>query len=178
MKNLMLSLFALLLTIGLIGCSSNEVNQQSTDQSNEKESTNNSDDEVLGLGETGRVQTTIGDYEITFESFQLLDELEGETADKNEVFILMDAKVTNVGEETLNGQDLYTASIYSDDGLSAENTFYYESINLLKGTIESGESMEGEFVFSSSISDNYKLVYNHALGEELTWKFSADEASN
>ncbi len=206
MSKFKLITIALLLGILLIGCSSDNNEQQpqedeqpttetnsdvSEDEngngeneesdSDSKETSSDNSSGVLSLGETGTVESTIGDYEITFNSFQLLEEMEGESAEGEEVFVLVDAKVTNTGEDSLNGKDLYTASIFSDDGLSAENTFYYESINLFEGTIEPGASMEGQFLFISSASDTYELVYNNSLGAlatVLTWEFSADEASN
>ncbi|WP_163582476.1 hypothetical protein [Gracilibacillus saliphilus] len=65
--------------------------------------------------------------------------------------------------------------------LSKENTSHYESIDLLDQTLESGDSATAQFLFDVRESDSYDLVLNHGLSgvaTEITWRFSADEASN
>ncbi|WP_054859771.1 MULTISPECIES: DUF4352 domain-containing protein [Gracilibacillus] len=208
MSKFKLITIALLLGILLIGCSSDGNNEQqpeedeaTSERSNENsEEVNDSNDEneseesdskevsadnnsdVLGLGETGVVESTIGNYEITFESFQVLNDLDGKKPnDADEVYILVEARVDNTGDQALNGTDLYTASLFTEDETRSENDFHNESIEFIDGTIEPGKSMEGQFLFSVPESNSYELIYNHALGAfatELTWEFSADEASN
>ena len=161
--------------------SDSEDSDNDTTESDNEEKTSSSDGEILSLGETGVVESTLGEYEITFESFQLLDELEDQN-NEDQIFIVLDVTVKNIGDEPLEGKHLYTSRLFDDEGTSQEATFYFESVDIMEGTIEPGDSMEGEFVFGArKSSESFELVYNHALSSlatELTWEFNVDEASN
>jgi|SRR5699024_2190070 len=141
-----------------------------------------SDGEALSLGETGTVESTIGEYEVTFESFELQDKMEGEESVKNNgIFVLMDATVEITGDEPIEASDINKARLFNAEEASTENTSYYESVNMIEGTLEPGDKVDGQFLFSLAESDAYKLVLNYGLdgvATEITWEFSADEASN
>ena len=155
----------------------------SSEESSEKESVSHdstAEGEVLRLGETGTVESTIGEYEITVESFEFVDEVEGESS-LMELFVLVDVSVTNTGDQTLLGEDINSAALFNQEGITQENTLYYESIELLKGEMAPGESMQGQLLFHQSSSDYYDMVFNYGLetvSTELTWRFDAEEASN
>ncbi|WP_163582477.1 hypothetical protein [Gracilibacillus saliphilus] len=128
MKKIIFALVVMVLVATVIGCSSGdteeEVNDTDNDSTNQEETTEedsnqesnseeesgesteqesqgeNDSDEILSLGETGKVESTIGDYELTVESFEILETIEGEEP-LRENFILVDFEVTITGDETI-----------------------------------------------------------------------------
>jgi|SRR5690625_1456603 len=77
--------------------------------SDDNSKSHSGDNEVLNLGETGEVETTIGDYEITFESFELLDEIDGEESVMNDgIFVLVDTTIEIAGEDSIDAKEIRT----------------------------------------------------------------------
>ncbi len=148
------------------------------DEQNSSDQSNNGD--VLSLGETGKIESNFGDYEITVNSFKTQKEFNGEelTAD---FFLLVDFTVKNVGSEPLNGEDVYWAELF-DDQENMEGNQFFDSVEQLTGEIAPGETANGQFVFNAYESEFYQLVFNYGALEEmatsLTWEFTPDEASN
>ncbi|WP_163583502.1 DUF4352 domain-containing protein, partial [Gracilibacillus saliphilus] len=157
---------------------SEEENDESTEQQSQEETDS---DEILSLGETGRVESTLGEYEVIVKNFEILEEMEGE-APLRDHFILVDFEVNNTGNESIEGKEIYNAGLINlNDDLAAENTSFYESIGLLDETLESGDRTSAQFLFDVNESDSYDLVLNLGLSgvaTEVTWRFSVDEASN
>ncbi|WP_058305886.1 DUF4352 domain-containing protein [Gracilibacillus massiliensis] len=149
-----------------------------SDTENEGESTNDNG-KVLSLGETGTIESNVGDYEVTVHSFEFVDEADGNTA-RLDYFVLVDYTVKNIGDTSINGEDIYRTDIIDDQDLT-EGNLYFESINQLEGEIAPGESVDAELLFDSEESEHYQLVFNYASLEEnattLTWEFSSDEVS-
>src|SRR5699024_8137684 len=143
----------------------NDSNGNNNEDDNGESNNNNEngtfgDGKTLSLGETGKVESTLGDYEVTFTSFEVLDELGGkEPYDEEFVLVLVDALVEVTGEEPLESGDLYSAKLFNDDGDNAGSTSYYDdSIDKIEGTLEPGASKEGQFIFSLPEGDSYELI--------------------
>ncbi|WP_117168161.1 hypothetical protein [Paraliobacillus sediminis] len=158
---------------------SSEETKDLEEENTAEEESGNDGQGVLSLGETGQVESTIGDYEVTVESFQILDEFEDEKS-LDEVFILVNFSLTNIGEEVIQGEDVYRAKIFNNGDIGYGNISDFESVEILKGEIGLGETVEGQFLFDQENSDYYELIVNYALSTvatELTWRFDADEKS-
>ncbi|MGN8645410.1 DUF4352 domain-containing protein [Gracilibacillus sp. HCP3S3_G5_1] len=210
MKKFHVSLIGFLLLIVMVACSSNdESNQEQNDnandnepvqedtetnptdteeESNEPEDENEgnvedpSNNEYLSLGETGEVTGILGNYEITVNSFEILDEIEGEPS-LMEVLVLVNFEVTNIDDEPIVGKDIYNGMLFDDDDTSQENLYDFESIKMLtEEEIQPGETVEAQMLFDQNNSDYYELVFNFGALESnatiLTWRFDAEEASN
>ncbi|WP_163583271.1 hypothetical protein [Gracilibacillus saliphilus] len=205
MKKIIFASLAMVLAATVIGCSSGDTEEQisgdneSTNQEETTEDVSNQDsnseeendespeqqsqgetdsNEILSLGETGKVESTVGDYEVTVQSFEILETIDGEEPLQDN-FILVDFEVTNTGNNAIEGKDIYDAMLFGEV-LSTENTSI-ESIDLLDETLESGDGATAQFLFDLRDSDSYDLVLNAGLSgvaTEITWRFSADEASN
>lgn len=65
---------------------------------------------ILSIGDTAAVESTVGEYDISLDSVQLLDELE-ECSSENGNYVLVDYIVTNTGDETLEANDIYNAKL-------------------------------------------------------------------
>lgn len=199
MKKFHFCLISLFFTLTLIACSSDDENgakseendsvteeesntdneSSDSDTENEEKATGDSE-EALKLGETGVVESTLGKYEVTVNSFKTLDEFEGEEP-LNELFVLVDFEVTNTGEEQINGQDIYNANLFDEEEFTKENTSYFESIEILDEQLEPGDSAEAQMLFELTDSTYYELVFNFgksSVSTELTWQFDADQSIN
>ncbi|MGN8645405.1 hypothetical protein ACTNEO_04835 [Gracilibacillus sp. HCP3S3_G5_1] len=188
MKRFRLTFIGLLVSLALIACSSEEESNQAIDensevsQENDEETVEAEDKEVLSLGETGEVTGILGNYEITVNSFEILDEIEGEPS-LMEVLVLVNFEVTNIDDVPIVGKDIYNGMLFDDDDTSQENLYDFESIKMLtEEEIQPGETVEAQMLFDQNNSDYYELVFNFGALESnatiLTWRFDADEASN
>ncbi|SFM22949.1 protein of unknown function [Gracilibacillus orientalis] len=209
MKMFRLSLIGMLLMIVLIACSSNDKSDQETnDNSNDNETSQENaetepadtedeedesaddnegsgeeinNEEYLSLGETGEVTGVLGNYEITVNSFEIIDEIEGEPS-LMDVLVLVKFEVTNIDDSPIVGKDVYNGRLFNDEDSSQGNLYDFESVKMLtEEEIEPGETVEAEMIFDQNNSDYYELVFNFGALESnatiLTWRFDADEAS-
>lgn len=151
----------------------------STSSTDQEDSLSTSNEDILKIGETGKVESNFGYYEMTLHSFKLLEDFHEEKL-MNDVFIVVDFSVKNVGEEPLRGEDVYWADLFDDQDLLQGNEFF-DSVKQLPDEIAPGDTAEGEFVFDTSESEFYRLVLNYGaldnLATSVTWEFTPDEAN-
>ncbi|WP_163582479.1 DUF4352 domain-containing protein [Gracilibacillus saliphilus] len=207
MKKIIIGFLGIVLATAVIGCSTDDTNEEnskdsepinendtnqekglnegqeedSENESNQELDQNENDENHLSLGETGTVESVVGDYEVTVNSFEYMDEIEGESSNK-EFFIVVDYTVKNIGTEKINGEDIYGADLFDENGSRGGNISFFESVNMLEGTIDVNEAKSGELLFDGRESEYYDLVFNFGALESnatrLTWRLNADEASN
>ncbi|QGH34099.1 hypothetical protein GI584_08730 [Gracilibacillus salitolerans] len=184
MKNFQTVWIGLVLAIVLIGCSSDEESSQPTNNEDkvDEETTDSESEDVLRLGETGEVSGVLGNYEITVNSFEILDEIEGEPS-LMEILVLVHFEVTNIDDLPIVGKDVYNGRLFNDENTSQGNLYDFESVKMLtEEEIQPGETVEAEMLFDQDNSDYYELVFNFGALESnatiLTWRFDANEASN
>ena len=157
--------------------------EDESDEADEDDSTPEdtaSSDGILKLGETGLLETAIGNFEVTPTTVRFLENVEEEKP-YNGTFIVVDLTVENVGSETIISEDVVSATLHStDDSGSATNFDDFEEINNFEGEIEPGESMVGEIIFDFRKMDDYQISfgasYLDSLSNEVRWEFYADEA--
>ncbi|ADU31783.1 DUF4352 domain-containing protein [Evansella cellulosilytica] len=184
----------LLIITGLIvftvACSdSNENDADHNDESTVDEETENieqdnidsyeSKDEVLSIGDTGRMIDTLGEYEITIKEVEITDDIAENTPNMDR-FIEIDLEIENVGDTLLDGIDLINTNLFDEEDRMQENRFYREYINNVEGEIQPGEILTGQILFEHHDSSFYRLVFGWGLSSvsnELTWHFTADEAN-
>ncbi len=209
MKMFRLSLLSLFMAMVLIACSSDEeegpepaedetpdteegqddtqedveeTEEGADEDANESSDEENGNDEHLSLGDTAEINSGSGDYEITVNSFELLDEFEGEQPTRD-TFILVEFEVENIGDSPIVAEDIYGATIFDTEELSAENTFHYDSIDVFGDEeIQPGETKEGKYVFSHTESDTYFLHINFGILDSVAtnviYDLPVEEASN
>ncbi|WP_117168155.1 DUF4352 domain-containing protein [Paraliobacillus sediminis] len=210
MKNLIkLIVTGMVIAFVLVGCNNddeaNETSEnQETEDSNEasetageaetdeaegEESTSEETDsseskgEILSLGETGTMETILGDFEVTPTGVKFLEEIEdggSNVEPSNEVFIVVDVTVKNIGDEAFESGESITADLFdmSDAGLG--NTPGYSSVEDFDGEVAPGEEVSGQLIFDFWETDPYILIFGYGytsdLSNEVTWEFTADEA--
>ncbi len=140
------------------------------------------DQEDLSIGDTAFLGSTTGDFEMTLNNVEIMDELDGEPS-ALDVLVLIDMTITNTGSQSFNSYD--TANILrlsnTEDG-GGSSQFEHDKVDLFNGDIEPGETMEGQLIFDASDSDSYYLKVNSgliaagAVYNEATWTFDESEA--
>lgn len=189
----------------LFACGNNEENTVSGDpvtevvdnkekvagNNEELNDSNDSDVEIpegsqtdLRIGDTAIVQSTLGLYELTLNSAELIGtELDGEEALLDELIIL---KFTykNIGEKSFKGEDeMINFGIATEPG-AYQNTnaaASFDSIEFFEGNVEPGETREAEFIADTYTADEYYFETGSgaiASGaySEIRWTFTAKEA--
>lgn len=179
----------LIALIVVVGCSSgkekdtpkdNDVGIEDNGNDDEKEK-EDSPGGTLRLGETGTLNTTIGDYEVTPVSFEIVDKPNGiEPYNEGHIFVIVDTKIKNIGDDTLEGADLTSSTVLADDDdRKSDNHWEIDIVNHFEGELKPGEEMSGQLLFQTPPSDHYALIFGYALetvSNEVVWRFDADEA--
>ncbi|MFD1019677.1 DUF4352 domain-containing protein [Thalassobacillus hwangdonensis] len=180
----------LILVIGLVGCSSSDSGDSSNDEpdaaeneteNKEETSDTSASNEELGIGDTvSSGETTIGTYDITLDSAEITDEVEGETASKG-TFVITNLTIENTGEEALNMDDvLSTLSLFNSERSGDVLNVLVGDMEAQEGEVEPGDSATGELYYDTEKADRYglEMTYVSPEGElkKARWNFDADEA--
>ncbi|SFM22860.1 protein of unknown function [Gracilibacillus orientalis] len=184
MKKIILAITSLIVLLGLAACNSDEeaTEEESTNTENETSNDESNDEEYLNLGDTAEIQSVVGDYNITVNSFELLDEFEGSQPSRD-TYILVQFEVENIGDSPIVAEEIYGATIFDTEELSAESAYHYDSIEVFGDEeIQPGETKEGEYIFSHTESNSYTLHINYAMldsvATNVTYELFVEDASN
>lgn len=137
----------------------------------------------LGLGDTGKFETSIGTFELTLDAVKFTDELDGETSTRDKLVIL-DITVDNISNETLVVEDLLSSLELTHDleGSGTSNSAeYFDSIEELKGDLAAGEKVSGQLIFDAVESAEYHLRersgnVSSGTTNQVIWTFTEKEA--
>ncbi|WP_284139665.1 DUF4352 domain-containing protein [Virgibacillus sp. LDC-1] len=208
-KMVTLIVFMLFLAVSLIACNNEEKNtddenkdnqeekQQETEEkddqnkSYEKEETKTSgkknikvEDQLdLKIGDTGTFDTTLGTYEMTVESAKLVGpEFEG-IESRLDNFILVDLKIKNTSNETLQVEDLMMSmqvTEYLDGSGFTDSSKLFENLKTFSGSINPGEEMHGQFIAEIYESETYYFRENPGTvagggSNQVIWNMPAEE---
>ncbi|WP_440896935.1 DUF4352 domain-containing protein [Amphibacillus sp. Q70] len=154
-----------------------------SDQSAADEASNG---EVLSLGETGVMMTNLGDYEVTPTAFRYASEM-GEDDPKKEpssdTFVIIDFTITNIGDEIIDTESIVFASILEVTGQGGDSAYEgFESIDNFADEIDTDETVEGQMIFDSALSEEYELSFGSAYIDSMSnterWILYGDEVEN
>src|SRR5690625_4401517 len=116
MKKYLLVFFSILLILSACGSSDdktvvNETEEEANDEIEESDVEENDQDnansDVMKLGDTGFIDDGINQYEITPTSVEMFTERDGIIPNNDdEVFVLIDYTVKNIGEEGFEEEDI------------------------------------------------------------------------
>src|SRR5690625_4865226 len=194
MKRLGFLIILLVATLIVVGCNSDK--EGTVDESNVKDedgSEENTDvDEIknkdgyMKIGETGHVWNELGEFELTPTDVQIFKEKDEVTPmNDDEVFVLIDYTVKNIGEHSLEEDDVLAHGIHlenSQEDRAFEDRYYeYDFVNGITEDIEPGETAEGQMIFAppESETSEYILHLSSSLGdtEDSNWLFTESEAN-
>ena len=154
-----------------------------TDDSDSSDIENDGDVPVLSIGETGVIEDTLGTYEITPTSFSFENELtddEEVRIPSNGRYIVVDITFKNIGEETLELDQIISGRMYNleEAGLAGFDT--YPGLEEFEGEIATGESTSGQLAFDFFVEDYYELAFGANMPEhisnEVRWALHAEDA--
>lgn len=190
-------LFSALLILSACGSSEDEkANTGEMEEEADNENAENNEDfneidrdnmngEVMKLGETGFVDDEIGQYEITPKSVEIFKERDGVTPyNDDEVFVLIDYTVENVGEEPIEAEDVLGFRLLLENAqgnrVDEKRSYDFDFFDKATGTIAPGESYEGQMFFDppESETDEYTLHFGSSAAdvEDAEWFFAESEA--
>lgn len=171
---------------------SDDSNEESTDEeTSDSDSSGSGMFEVtedpqmdLGVGDTGLVQTSIGTYELTLDSAEIMGtELDGEESLLDELIVL-DLTFKNLDDKPIIAEDLmYNLGVTTElEGSSrSNNAKFFESIEVFEGEIKPGEERKAQFIADVKTAEEYYFKPNSgavAAGthNEILWTIPDGEA--
>ena len=202
MKRIYLLMVTVSLVLSLlVACSNNsstnvdEDGNTGTDVTNENETQQNleeekEDDEVtveeqldLKIGDTGTIQTSIGTYELTIESAEIVTELDGLESMLEELIIL-DMTFKNIGDKAIVAEDILAMIGITGnfDGSNNHNSAEaYPSIDNFTGEFGPGEEIKTQFIADIYVADEYYFrpdrgVVSAGTSSDVMWTITAEEA--
>lgn len=166
---------------------------EETEETNEDGSSSNGVFEVteedqldLSVGDTGVLQTSIGTYELTVESAEIIGtELDGEESLLDELIVL-DLTFKNIGDDVIIAEDVMSIL---EIGESHEGSGFpngaseFDSIEEFEGEIQPGEERTAQFIGDVYTSEAYyfrQLAGTVAAeaSNEVIWTIPDEEARN
>ncbi|MBO0995611.1 hypothetical protein [Bacillus sp. SD088] len=162
-----------------------EVNSDSSSDSNSDNSeVTEADQTDLKIGDTAVVQTSIGTYELTVDSAEIVgSELDGEASLLDELIVL-DLTFKNTSDDTLVAEDLmYNLGITTslEGSNTSNNAEHFESIQVFEGEIAPGEEKQAQFIADVKTSDEYYFrpnpgVVTNGTHNDFLWMIEDEEA--
>lgn len=166
---------------------------EETEESNDSDAASNGTFEVteedqldLSVGDTGVLETSIGTYELTVESAEIIGtELDGQETPLDEL-ILLELTFQNIGYEIIIAEDimdmLEISPLYDGSGYSNAAEIY-DSIEEFTGEIQPGEERSTEFIADMITDEEYyfrQLPGRVAAGStnQVVWTIPDEEARN
>lgn len=159
-----------------------DANEETPDQGNDAVE----DQRDLTIGETGTFQTTLGTYEVTLESAEIVGaELDGE-ASLFEELIVLELTFKNIGDDTLLAEEIMYDMQITDDldtSGSSNGAEEFDSIEVFQGEIQPGEEKAAQFIGDIYTADEYffrKAEGNVVAGtsNQVIWTITDAEARN
>lgn len=138
----------------------------------------------LRLGDTALVESTIGTYELTVHSAEIVGtELDGEEALLDEL-ILLEMTFKNIDDKPLIAEDLMINFGIRTDLESSDNTnaaASFDSIEYFEGEILPDEEREAQFIADTKTADEYYFktgtgVVAAGTHNDVMWTITDEEA--
>lgn len=137
----------------------------------------------LAIGDMGTIETTIEHFTVTVQSIEFLNELKGETPERDH-FILADVTIENIKDETLDLEqavDVLEVTTTLEGSGGGDFSHLYEIDQPLSGDVQPGESVSGQLVFLANDSEEYYirvnpgLISSSAVKNQVIWSFTEND---
>ncbi|MEK4563629.1 hypothetical protein MKX54_02920 [Alkalihalobacillus sp. FSL R5-0424] len=166
------------------------IDSSSDDEETEEDSSPNlgegtTEDQLdLRIGDTGQIETSLNMFELTVNSVEMLDDINGETPER-EKLILTDVTLKNLSDTTMDiseALDVIEITVNLEGSGSPDFAKYYESVETLEGQLESEEEIKGQLVFEENVRDEYFIRVSEGLiaaggaKNQAIWTFTREEA--
>ncbi|MGN7312385.1 DUF4352 domain-containing protein [Alkalicoccobacillus gibsonii] len=166
------------------------IDSSSDDEETENDSSPNlgegtTEDQLdLRIGDTGKIETSLNMFELTVNSVEMMDDINGETPER-EKLILTDVTLKNLSDTTMDiseALDVIEITVNLDGSGSPDFAKYYDSVETLEGQLDSGEEIKGQLVFEENVRDEYffrvseGLIAAGGVKNQAIWTFTREEA--
>ncbi|MEN0642150.1 hypothetical protein MKY91_03090 [Alkalicoccobacillus gibsonii] len=167
-----------------------KIDPSSDDEETEKDSSPNlgegtTEDQLdLRIGDTGQIETSLNMFELTVNSVDMMDDINGETPER-EKLILTDVTLKNLSDTMMDiseALDVMEITVNLEGSGSPDFAKYYDSVETLEGQLESEEEIKGQLVFEENVRDEYFIRVSEGLiaaggaKNQAIWTFTKDEA--
>ncbi|MEK4563627.1 DUF4352 domain-containing protein [Alkalihalobacillus sp. FSL R5-0424] len=159
----------------------NSDSREDSDQTDTNLGEGSTEDQVdLQIGDTGVVETSISDYEVTLHSIEFRDELNGQSTDLD-TFVIANVTIKNIGDSLIDIKDslnVFEISTGIDDGGYWETSEHYDGFEEFTGELEPGEEKNGDLLFDDLEGEEHYLKVRKGLiaaggvKNEVTWTFT------
>lgn len=159
-------------------------NDDSSDSSSGNFKVTEAEQTDLKIGDTAVVQTSIGTYELTVDSAEIVgSELDGEASLLDELIVL-NLTFKNISDDILVAEDLmYNLGITTslEGSNTSNNAEHFENIQVFEGEIAPGEEKQAQFIADVKTSDEYYFrpnpgVVANGTHNDLLWTIADEEA--
>ncbi|WYP27066.1 DUF4352 domain-containing protein [Alkalihalobacillus sp. FSL W8-0930] len=167
-----------------------KIDSSSDDGDTEKDSSPNlgegtTEDQLdLRIGDTGQIETSLNMFELTVNSVEMMDDINGETPEIDKI-ILTNVTLKNLSDTTMDISEaldvIEITSMLEGSGFP-DFSKYYDSVETLEGQLDSGEEIKGQLVFEENESDEYFIRVSEGLiaaggaKNQAIWTFAKDDA--
>ena len=119
----------------------------------------------LTIGDTGVIETNLNLIELTLNSVEFEESINGETPER-ESFIIANVTLKNLADDTLDiveALDVIEITGGLDISGGSDYSHYYDAIEPLEGELESGQEIEGQLLFEEDEFDKYYIRVTEGL---------------
>jgi hypothetical protein len=166
-----------ILVFGMIGCSNNIENDSNTPEKaseNEKASEDVIENTLLySIGDNAAIESTLGNYEITLNSVNKIESLDGNNPQKGK-FIEINTKFDNISQESLNIQEINDSRLTSDSNPLGYYPVKVEVVEAMEEILPNNE-VTIKMYFDVTDESEFELVHgNNVTVTEAHWGFSVE----
>ncbi len=142
------------------------------------------DQEDLRIGDTAQISSNLGEYEITINSLEKKDEVDGE-ASMFDYFILAEVTIKNISAEEIkveNPVGILELNHDIEGSGSGDYSEHFDSVEEMQGSLAPDEEITGEVLFEARDSEEMYIMVNSGLiasggvHNNAIWTFDVSEA--
>ena len=119
----------------------------------------------LEIGDTAVVESTIGMYEITLNSVEVTDEIEGQMSELDE-FMIVHYTIRNIGEDDINAEETIgnlELTDFIEGGGMTDISMIFDEMETFSGELAPGEDMSAEAAYYTYDAGEYYIRVNEGL---------------
>ncbi|MEY8749540.1 hypothetical protein [Alkalicoccobacillus gibsonii] len=138
----------------------------------------------LKVGETGQIETTLNLIEVTLDRVSIEESIKDVTPERD-YFIVADITLKNLADDTMDIAEAIDVLELTGDlegGGGPDFSGYYDAIEPMEGSLESGQETKGQLLFEENDFNEYFIRINEGLiaaggaKNQAIWTFSKKEA--
>lgn len=188
MRKIMCFVIAIIVCFSILSACNSSGGEKGKSEGNDNKATTSSgefkDQTNLKIGETAKVESTIGKYEITINSVKMKDEIGGEASQLDHFFVT-EISLKNIGDQPIDALDTIGSLELTEDLKGSGYSDVSESVKIsapFSGEVKPDQTVTGEAVFEGLDSnENYirispGLIAAKGVKNKAIWKFEIAEA--